>query len=97
MKIFTKSILAVVAMVTMVSAAFAGGPMTNTNQSAHFLRSVARGTSLETDAVYTNPAGVVSQTLRDMGYDFTYGMTTFCGKIVKLKPNTTHRRTYTWA
>ena len=59
MKIFTKSILAVVAMVTMVSAAFAGGPMTNTNQSAHFLRSVARGTSLETDAVYTNPAGVV--------------------------------------
>ena len=59
MKIFTKSILAVVAMVTMVSAAFAGGPMTNTNQSAHFLRSVARGTSLSTDAVYTNPAGVV--------------------------------------
>ena len=33
--------------------------MTNTNQSAHFLRSVARGTSLSTDAVYTNPAGVV--------------------------------------
>ena len=59
MKIFTKSILAVVAMVTMVSAAFAGGPMTNTNQSAHFLRSVARGTSHSTDAVYTNPAGVV--------------------------------------
>ena len=33
--------------------------MTNTNQSAHFLRSIARGTSLDTDAVYTNPAGVV--------------------------------------
>ena len=33
--------------------------MTNSNQSAHFLRSVARGTSLTTDAVYTNPAGVV--------------------------------------
>ena len=33
--------------------------MTNSNQSAHFLRSVARGTSLSTDAVYTNPAGVV--------------------------------------
>ena len=33
--------------------------MTNSNQSAHFLRSIARGTSLSTDAVYTNPAGVV--------------------------------------
>ncbi len=59
MKIFTKSILALVASVTMVSTAFAGGPMTNSNQSAHFLRSIARGTSLDTDAVYTNPAGVV--------------------------------------
>ncbi len=44
---------------TVVSSAFAGGPMTNTNQSAAFLRSVARGTSLSTDAVYNNPAGVV--------------------------------------
>ena len=59
MKIFTKSILALVASVTMVSTALAGGPMTNSNQSAHFLRSIARGTSLDTDAVYTNPAGVV--------------------------------------
>ena len=23
---------------------------------------------------FTNPAGVVSQTLRDLGYDFTYGI-----------------------
>ena len=44
---------------TIATSAFAGGPMTNTNQSAHFLRSIARGTSLSTDAVYTNPAGVV--------------------------------------
>lgn len=44
----------------MISAeAFAGGLMTNTNQSASFLRSVARGTSLDPDAVYFNPAGVV--------------------------------------
>ena len=33
--------------------------MTNTNQSASFLRSIARGTSLDPDAVYNNPAGVV--------------------------------------
>ena len=59
MKIFTKSILALVATVAIASSAMAGGPMTNSNQSAHFLRSIARGTSLDTDAVYTNPAGVV--------------------------------------
>ena len=47
------------AVAAISTSAFAGGPMTNTNQSAHFLRSVARGTSLSTDAVYTNPAGVV--------------------------------------
>lgn len=43
---------------TVVSAT-AGGLMTNTNQSASFLRSIARGTSLDPDAVYNNPAGVV--------------------------------------
>ena len=59
MKIFTKIALTLAVATTVVSSAFAGGPMTNTNQSAHFLRSVARGTSLTTDAVYTNPAGVV--------------------------------------
>lgn len=58
MKILYKFILAVTAL-TIAAEAFAGGPMTNSNQSAHFLRSVARGTSLDTDAVYTNPAGVV--------------------------------------
>ncbi|MBO5877887.1 MAG: hypothetical protein J6Q29_00280 [Alistipes sp.] len=59
MKIFYKLTLALAAAMMVVTSAFAGGPMTNTNQSAHFLRSIARGTSLDTDAVYTNPAGVV--------------------------------------
>ncbi|MBQ1252777.1 MAG: hypothetical protein IIY05_00320 [Alistipes sp.] len=58
MKIFTKIALTL-AVATIATSAFAGGPMTNSNQSAHFLRSIARGTSLSTDAVYTNPAGVV--------------------------------------
>lgn len=57
MKIFTKSILALVGAVAIASTAFAGGPMTNTNQSASFLRSIARGTTLDSDAVYFNPAG----------------------------------------
>ncbi len=51
--------LALVATITIAASAFAGGPMTNSNQSAAFLRSIARGTSLDTDAVHTNPAGVV--------------------------------------
>ena len=59
MKIFTKIAMTLAVATTVATSAFAGGPMTNTNQSAHFLRSVARGTSLSTDAVYTNPAGVV--------------------------------------
>lgn len=59
MKIFTKMILALVAATTLATSVYAGGPMTNTNQSASFLRSIARGTSLDPDAVHTNPAGVV--------------------------------------
>lgn len=38
--------------------AFAGGLLTNTNQSIHFLRNPARNASTEIDAVYTNPAGL---------------------------------------
>ena len=37
----------------------AGGILTNTNQSAHFIRMIARDASLQIDAVYTNPAGLV--------------------------------------
>ena len=59
MKIFAKTILAFAATVAIATTALAGGPMTNSNQSASFLRSIARGTSLDPDAVYNNPAGVV--------------------------------------
>ena len=59
MKIFTKFALALVAAMTITTTVFAGGPMTNSNQSASFLRSIARGTSLDPDAVYNNPADVV--------------------------------------
>jgi long-chain fatty acid transport protein len=41
-----------------VSSAFAGGLMTNTNQSVHFLRNPALDASTEIDAVYANPAGL---------------------------------------
>jgi long-chain fatty acid transport protein len=39
-------------------AVFAGGILTNTNQSVYFLRNPARDASTEIDAVYANPAGL---------------------------------------
>ena len=43
----------------MTPVIYAGGLLTNTNQSAHFIRMIARDASLDIDAVYTNPAGLV--------------------------------------
>lgn len=40
------------------SLIFAGGIMTNTNQSASYIRMLARDASLDMDAVYYNPAGL---------------------------------------
>ena len=41
----------------VASSVFAGGFVTNTNQSAHYVRGIAREASTEVDAAYTNPAG----------------------------------------
>jgi Long-chain fatty acid transport protein len=43
----------------MTPVLYAGGILTNTNQSAHFIRMLARDASLQIDAAYTNPAGLV--------------------------------------
>ena len=48
---------------------FAGGLLTNTNQSVHFLRNPARNASTEIDAVYTNPAGLAK--LSEDGWHFS--------------------------
>ncbi len=54
-----KKLLATAILVSAAgSAALAGGLLTNTNQSVHFLRNPARDASTEIDAAYTNPAGV---------------------------------------
>nr|MDA3853550.1 aromatic hydrocarbon degradation protein [Bacteroidales bacterium] len=39
--------------------AFAGGIVTNTNQSAMWVRMLSRDASTDIDAVYYNPAGVI--------------------------------------
>ena len=53
-----KIMLAVMAFVFMGNSAFAGGILTNTNQSIHFLRNPARGGAIGIDGTYSNPAGV---------------------------------------
>ena len=45
----------------------AGGIVTNTNQSAQFIRTMSRNASTDIDAVYFNPAGLVRM---DDGFHF---------------------------
>lgn len=51
-----KTFLTLIA-VAATATVFAGGITTNTNQSVQWVRHLARGTSLDPDAVYFNPAG----------------------------------------
>lgn len=55
-----KIFVMLMAAVLLSSAAYAGGIMTNTNQSASYVRMLARDASLGIDAVYFNPAGLTS-------------------------------------
>lgn len=61
--------LVAVAIILSGSSAFAGGLLTNTNQSVHFLRNPAREASTEIDAVYTNPAGTI---MLGEGFHFSF-------------------------
>ena len=54
-----------------VAFCFAGGLLTNTNQSVHFLRNPARGASIEIDAAYTNPAGLIKLPFDGFHFAFT--------------------------
>ncbi len=53
----------------IISTAFAGGILTNTNQSAQFVRMLSRNASIDLDAVYFNPAG-----LTQMKNGFYFGL-----------------------
>ncbi len=48
-----------VALLMLAQLSFAGGILTNTNQSAQFVRMLSRNASTQLDAVYFNPAGIV--------------------------------------
>lgn len=53
-----KITLLIAGVFLLMSSAFAGGILTNTNQSAQFARMLSRNASTDLDAVYFNPAGL---------------------------------------
>jgi len=63
-----KKLTFIVAFTLMVNAAFSVGLLTNTNQSAQFIRMMSRNASLDVDAVYYNPAGLIKL---DNGWHFS--------------------------
>jgi long-subunit fatty acid transport protein len=53
----------------LIQVAFAGGLLTNSNQSAQFIRMLSRNASVDIDGVYYNPAGLIK--LED-GWHFAF-------------------------
>jgi opacity protein-like surface antigen len=62
---------------------FAGGLLTNTNQSAQFIRMMSRNASTGIDAVYFNPAGLIK--MEDGWHFAVYNQTIFQTKPVDSK------------
>lgn len=54
-----KILVSFVVFMMTTATTFAGGILTNTNQSVDFLRNPARDAAISLDGVYSNPAGVV--------------------------------------
>jgi len=75
-----RSVIIGLLLLVMVQGAFAGGILTNTNQSVQFTRMLARNASTDIDAVYFNPAGITQ--LAD-GFHFAlHNQTISQGRIV---------------
>lgn len=68
------------ALLMLTQLAFAGGLLTNTNQSAQFIRMLSRNASTDIDAVYFNPAGLIK--LQDGWHFAFYSQTIFQDKTV---------------
>jgi long-subunit fatty acid transport protein len=63
-----KQILLITSLVFIASVAFGGGIVTNSNQSAYWVRTLVRDAAIGPDAVYFNPAGL---TKMDDGFHFS--------------------------
>lgn len=85
-----KKIIPLIAFATC--ATFAGGLTHNTNQSAHFVRNMARDASTEVDAIYTNPAGTA---FFDDGWQISINnQTVWQTRIIKAKFANGERKRY---
>jgi long-chain fatty acid transport protein len=63
-----KKLIVVTGIVLCFSQVFAGGLLTNGNQSAQYIRMLSRNASTSVDAVYFNPAGLMKM---DNGFYFS--------------------------
>uniref|UniRef100_UPI0032177719 OmpP1/FadL family transporter n=1 Tax=uncultured Draconibacterium sp. TaxID=1573823 RepID=UPI0032177719 len=64
-----KKLTLLVACTMLLNVAFAGGLLTNYNQSAQYVRMLSRNAALEIDAVFYNPAGLVKM---EDGWHFAF-------------------------
>lgn len=76
-----KKLTLAVVLSLISSVLFAGGILTNTNQSAQFIRMMSRNASVDIDAVYFNPAGLIK--LEDGWHFAFYSQTIFQDKNVE--------------
>jgi long-subunit fatty acid transport protein len=58
-KYMKKQLLLITGLAGLAAMAFGGGIVTNTNQSAAWVRTMVRDASTDADAVYYNPAGLI--------------------------------------
>ena len=78
-----KTTLLTAVCVMVIHSVFAGGILTNSNQSAQYIRMLSRNASTDIDAVYFNPAGLIQ--MKD-GWHFAFSsQTIFQDKTVDSK------------
>ena len=70
-----KRVKLTVVLVTLFQLTFAGGLLTNYNQSAQYVRMLSRNASLDIDGVFYNPAGLTN--LQDGWHFAFYSQTIF--------------------
>lgn len=87
-----KTILTIFSFVLAFQFAFSGGIVTNTNQSASWVRSMVRDASVDVDAVFYNPAGLTH--LEDGFYLQINSQTAIQGRTVTSTFPTLNNGTY---
>ncbi len=75
-----KKLIVFAAMLLLVDLTYGGGLLTNTNQSAQYIRMMSRNASRDIDAVYFNPAGL--SFMQDGWHFAVYNQTIFQDKNV---------------